>query len=133
MEKVQGTFYKNKKFIIEKLITYLQKELNIEYFSYKISDMDGNIADILVKKDSRIFKENIEGKEYVNFNIEELIDSRIFDNFDEIIITNLNFDGELMDLEYLRDSLKYYYLSYSEKVRKNLAEFASKKLFIGGI
>ena len=58
----------------------------------KIIDIDNNVADILVKSDSKIFKQNIEGKEYLNFNAEELIDSIMFDNEDEIIIADLNFD-----------------------------------------
>ena len=47
--------YENKQYLIEKLIIYLKNELNYEYTNYNIKDMNNNIADILVKKDSKIF------------------------------------------------------------------------------
>ena len=72
--------YPEKDFIIDRLIKYLKNELNLEYFRYKVSDIDGNTADILVKKDSKIFKNKIENQEYIKFNVEELIDKRMFDN-----------------------------------------------------
>lgn len=56
----------------------------MDYFKYKIIDIDDNIVDIIVRNDSKIFKDNIEGKEYLNFNAEELIDNRMFYNEDEI-------------------------------------------------
>lgn len=123
LDKVRKILYQEKNFMIDKLITYLKRELNVDYFQYRVIDIDGNIADILVKKDSKIFKENIEGKENINFNVEELIDSRMFKNEDEIIITDLNFEENLLNLGYLCDSLNYNYLSYSEEIKDKLLTF----------
>lgn len=125
MRKIKNTVYRNKEFIINKLIAYLQKELNIEYFVYNITDIDGNIADILVKKDSKLFNENIEGKDYIKFNVEELIDYRMFENKDDIIILGVNDDEKLIDLDYMQSSLDYYYLSYSEKIKDKLSTFVN--------
>ena len=88
-----------------------------------IDHINDNIVDILVKKDSKIFKEQIEGKEFLNFNAEELIDSRMFDNKDEIIIIDLNFDENLINVGYLCDSLNYNFLSYSDKIKERLSIF----------
>ena len=123
LDKIRKVLYQEKDFIIDRLIAFLKKELDIDYFKYKIVDIDDNIADILVKKDSNIFKDNIEEKEYLNFNAEELMDSRMFDNEDEIIILDMNFDENLINLEYLCDSLNYNYLSYSAKLKENLSIF----------
>ncbi len=123
LEKIRKILYQDKDFIIDRLIIYLKRELNIDYFKYKIVDIDNNIADILVKKDSKIFKDHIEGKEYLNFNVEELIDKRMFDNADEIIITDLNFDEKLLNLGYICDSLNYNFLSYSQDVKDKLSTF----------
>ena len=125
LDKIRKILYQEKDFIIARLITYLQRELNMDYFKYKIVDIDGNIVDILVKKDSKIFKENIEDKDFLNFNAEELIDSRMFDNEDEIIIVDLNFDENLLNLGYLCDSLDYNYLSYSDEIKDKLSTFAN--------
>ena len=123
LEKIRKVLYQEKDFIITKLITYLKKELDIDYFKYKIIDIEDNIVDILVKKDSKIFKDNIEGREFLKFNAEELIDNRMFDNEDEIIIVDLNFDENLINLGYLCDSLNYNYLSYSDEIKEKLSEF----------
>lgn len=123
LDKIRKILYQEKKFIIDKLIIYLKRELCINYYKYKIIDIDDNIVDILVKDDSQIFRNNIDGKEFLNFNAEELIDSRMFDNEDEIIITDLNFDENLLNLGYLCDSLNYNYLSYSEEIKNKLSTF----------
>lgn len=123
LDKIRKILYQEKNFIIDRLITYLKRELDIDYFKYKIIDIDDNIVDILVKKDSKIFKNNIKGKKILNFNAEELIDSRMFDNEDEIIITDLNFDENTLNLGYLCDSLNYNYLSYSEEIKDKLSIF----------
>ena len=68
---------------------------------------------------------NIKGKEFLNFNAEELIDSRMFDNEDEIIITDLNFDENLLNLGYLCDSLSYNFLSYSDAIKDKLSIFVN--------
>lgn len=125
LDKIREILYEEKDFIIDKLIIYLKKELDIDYYKYKVIDMDGNIADIIIKNDSKIFRNNIEGKEYLNFNVEELIDSRMFDNEDEIIITDLNFDEKLLNLGYLCDSLNYNYLSYSDEIKDKLTTFVN--------
>lgn len=125
LEKIRKVLYQEKYFIVDRLVTYLERELNIEYFSYKIVDIDGNIADILVKKGSKIFQENIEGKEYINFNVEELIDRRMFENKDEIIITDLNFDENLLNLGYICDSLNYRFLSDSDEIIEKLSTFVN--------
>lgn len=117
--------YPEKDFIIDRLIKYLKNELNLEYFRYKVSDIDGNTADIIVKKNSEIFKNNIENQQYIKFNVEELIDKRMFSNYDEIIIIDINFDEGLINLEYLCDSLNYNYLSYSNDVKEKLSIFIS--------
>ena len=123
LDKIRKILYQEKDFILDRLITYLKRELDIDYYKYKIIDIDDNIVDILVKKDSQIFRDNIDGKEFLNFNAEELIDSRMFDNEDEIIITDLNFDENLLNLGYLCDSLSYNYLSYSEVIKDKLSTF----------
>ena len=125
LDKIRKILYQEKDFIIERLITYLKRELDIDYYKYKIIDIDDNIVDILVKKDSQIFRDNIDGKEFLNFNAEELIDSRMFDNEDEIIIIDLNFDENLLNLGYLCDSLSYNYLSYSETIKDKLSTFVN--------
>jgi len=123
LEKAKNALYQEKKFITDKLIIYLKSETNNDYFSYKIVDVDGNVADILVKKDSQIFKNYIEEKDFLSRNVEELIDSRMFNNADEIIIVDLNFDEKIINLSYLCDSLSYQYLSYSETIQEKLSAF----------
>lgn len=123
LEKVRKILYKEKDFVIDRLITYLKRELNIDYFKYKIVDIDGNVADVIVKKDSELFRNNVEEQDYLKFNVEELIDKRMFDNDDEIIITDFNFDEKLLNLGYLCDSLNYNYLSYSDKIKEKLSTF----------
>lgn len=125
LEKVREVLYQNKDFILDKLITYLKRELNTNYFRYKITDIDGNIADIIVKENSPMFSKYVEGKEELNFNVEELIDKRMFNNYDEIIIVDLNFDQNLLNLGYLCDSLSYNYLSYSEEIKDKLSTFVN--------
>ena len=117
--------YPEKDFIIDRLIKYLKNELNFDYFRYKVSDIDGNMADIIVKKNSEIFKNNIENQQYIKFNVEELIDKRMFSNDDEIIIIDINFDEGLINLEYLCDSLNCNYLSYSNDIKEKLSIFSS--------
>ena len=123
LDKINKILYQEKKYVIDRLIKYLKNELNIDYYQYQVIDIDNNIADILVKKDSQIFKDNIENKEYLNFNVEELIDKRMFNNKDEIIITDLNFNENLINLGYLCDSLNYDFLSYSNIIKEKLSIF----------
>ena len=86
-------------------------------------DIDNNIADILVNKNSNIFKKYIAEKDFVAFNLESLIDNRMFKNEDEIIITDMNFDDQQINLGYLCDSLNYNNLSYSETLKDKLSVF----------
>lgn len=123
LEKVRKILYQQKYFIIDRLIVYLKQELEVEYFPYKVIDIDNNMADILVKKNSVIFEEDIKAKDFLEFNIEELIDSRRFDNKDEIILMDFNFDENLLNLGYLCDSLDYRYLSYSDEIKNKLSIF----------
>ena len=123
LEKIRKVMYQDKDFIINKLIKYLKNELEIEYFKYKIIDVEGNVADILVKQNSKIFEQNIYEKEALYFNVEELIDSRIYDNKDEIIIVDLNFEEKFINLGYICDSLEYKYLSYEKEIKEKLSTF----------
>ena len=123
LNKIRKILYQEKDFILDRLIMYLKRELDIDYYKYKVVDIDDNIVDILVKKDSKIFKDNIDRKEYLDFNAEELIDSRMFDYEDEIIITDLNFDENLLNLGYLCDCLNYNFLSYSNAIKDKLSTF----------
>lgn len=123
LDKIRKILYQEKDFIIDRLILYLKRELNIEYFKYTIVDVDNNIADILVRKDSEIFKDSIEDKELIEFNAEELLDIRMFDNKNEIIILDLNFDEKLLNLAYICDSLNYNFLSYSDEIKDKLSIF----------
>ena len=47
----------------------------------------------------------------------------MFDNNDEIIIIDLNFNEKILNLSYLCDSLTYNYLSYSEQIKDKLSTF----------
>ena len=98
-------------------------ELNKDYFKYKIIDINNNIADILVSQDSEIFKNLIQGNDFFEFNIEDLIDNKIFNNQEEIIIIDLNFEDKKINLGYLCDSLNYKNLSYSERLKNSLTSF----------
>lgn len=125
LDKIRKILYQDKDFIIDRLITYLKRELGIDYYKYKTVDIDDNVVDIIVKKDSKIFNENIKGRKFLDFNAEELIDSRMFDNEDEIIITDLNFDENLLNLGYMCDSLSYNFLSYSDVIKDKLSTFVN--------
>lgn len=123
LNKIRKILYQEKNFVIDKLIAYLKRELNIDYFKFKIIDIDGNIADIIVKEDSKIFEDNIKDRNFLNFNIEELIDCRMFNNKDEIIVIDFSFDENILNLGYLCDSLSYNYLSYSDEIIDKLSIF----------
>ena len=125
MNNVEKNYLNNKKFIIEKISILLNKVFNNQYYYYNVKDMYGNIADILVKENSKIFKENIEKKDFIDLNVEELIDSRMFDNYDEIIIIDLNCEENYLDYQYLSNSLDYYYLSYSKSLSDILKKFVN--------
>lgn len=133
--KVGKILYQDKDYIVNKLIAYLKKELNIEYFQHEIIDLNGNKAIVLIKENSKMFKENIEQKEFVNFHVEELIDKRMFENKNEVIILDINSEKKLLDLEYMCESLEYNYLSYSEEIKNELSNFVNyvfNKVIING-
>ena len=123
LDNIRQILYHEKDSIINTLIKYLKIELNKDYFKYKIIDINNNIADILVSQDSEIFKNLIQGNDFFEFNIEDLIDNKIFNNQEEIIITDLNFEDKKINLGYLCDSLNYKNLSYSERLKNALTPF----------
>lgn len=125
LQKIRRILYQEKNFIINKLIIYLKKELEIDYYQYRIIDINNNIAELLVKRHSQIFMENIQDKEFLDFNAEELIDNRIFKNKDEIVIADLGFDDKLLNLGYFCDSLSYNFLSYSDEIKDKLCTFVN--------
>lgn len=123
LERIEKILYQNKEFILKKLIIYLKKELNFEYFRYRVVDINNNIVDLLVKNNSQIFKEKIEGNDFLEFDIEELIDSRKYNNKDEILIIDIGLKEELINLRYVCDSLKYENLSYSDTIKEKMTKF----------
>lgn len=123
LDNIRQILYHEKDSIINTLIKYLKIELNKDYFKYKIIDINNNIADILVSQDSEIFKNLIQENDFFEFNIEDLIDNKIFNNQEEIIIIDLNFEDKKINLGYLCDSLNYKNLSYSERLKNSLTSF----------
>ena len=123
LSKLRKALHQEKQLVTTVLIKYLKHELNQEYFKYRVMDIDNNIADILVNKNSNIFKKYIAEKDFVTFNLESLIDNRMFKNEDEIIITDMNFDDKQINLGYLCDSLNYNNLSYSKTLKDKLSVF----------
>ena len=123
LKKINMILFPNRNKFIKLLVENLKENFNTEYFCYTITDINNNIADIIVKKDSQLFKTYINNTDYLNFDIENIIDKRLFNNFNEILIVNLNFNKDFLDLSYLYDSLQYYYLSYSEELKNNLIFF----------
>ena len=111
LDNIRQILYHEKDSIINTLIKYLKIELNKDYFKYKIIDINNNIADILVSQDSEIFKNLIQGN------------NKIFNNQEEIIIIDLNFEDKKINLGYLCDSLNYKNLSYSERLKNSLTSF----------
>ena len=123
LDNIRQILYHEKDSIINTLIKYLKIDLNKDYFKYKIIDINNNIADILVSQDSEIFKNLIQENDFFEFNIEDLIDNKIFNNQEEIIIIDLNFEDKKINLGYLCDSLNYKNLSYSERLKNALTYF----------
>ena len=114
LDNIRQILYHEKDSIINTLIKYLKIEL---------IDINNNIADILVSQDSEIFKNLIQENDFFEFNIEDLIDNKIFNNQEEIIIIDLNFEDKKINLGYLCDSLNYKNLSYSERLKNALTYF----------
>lgn len=123
LERIRKIMYQDKDFITHKLIKYLKREMGTEYFQYKVIDIDGNIGDVLVKKESKIFQKSIKEKDFLNFYVEDLINSKMFDNKDEIIVLDFNSEEKLINLGYICDSLNYDCLSYEKDIRDKLSIF----------
>ena len=123
LEKIRKKFYWDKSFIIEKLIKYLEKDLGIKYFHYEIVDQDYNFIDLLVKEDSNIYVKEIKDNEFMDYNVENLIDRKYKNNSDEIIIIGINSSDSYLDLQYLCNSLNYKSLSYSQEIKERLKIF----------
>ena len=114
LDNIRQILYHEKDSIINTLIKYLKIDLNKDYFKYKIID---------INKDIEIFKNLIQENDFFEFNIEDLIDNKIFNNQEEIIIIDLNFEDKKINLGYLCDSLNYKNLSYSERLKNSLTSF----------
>lgn len=123
LDMIKQILIQNKSFIITKLVQYLNQECHIEYYQYVLVDINNNIVDILVKKDSEIFENNISGKDYIDFSAEELTDKRIFNNNDDIIVIDCNSDENIINLAYLCDLLETPFLSYSDDLKEKLSTF----------
>ena len=123
LEKIRKKFYWDKSFIIEKLIKDLEKDLGIKYFHYEIVDQDYNFIDLLVKEDSNIYVKEIKDNEFMDYNVENLIDRKYKNNSDEIIIIGINSNDSYLDLQYLCNSLNYKSLSYSQEIKERLKIF----------
>ena len=121
--KVQAVVFQEKDFFVNKLISFFKEQIDLDYSYYKVNDINGNSAHILVRQASRIFQKNIEGKDKIQFEVEELIDSRMFDNTNEIIILDMNFDENFINLGYMCRTFDYAYLSYSDSFKKMLEAF----------
>ena len=101
--KMQAVLFQDKDFFVNKIQSFLKEQIDLDYNFYTVNDINGNRAHLLVRQASKIFEKYIDGKEIIEFDIEELIDSRMFDNTNEIIILDLNFDDNLINLS---DSFK---------------------------
>ncbi len=123
LEKIRKKLYWDKSFIVGKLIQYLEKDLGVKYYHYEIIDEDYNFIDLLVKEDSDIFKKEINGNDFLNYNIENLINKKYTNNTDEIIIIGINSENNYLNLQYLCDSLSYKFLSYSDNLKEKLNTF----------
>ena len=123
LNRINKILHQDKNFILNKLIIYLNRELDTKYYKYQVVDIDGNIADILVEKNSQIFEEQIKKQECLEFCVEDLIDRRMFKNSKEIIIVGINLDKDLINLAYLYDCLNYRFISYSSDVKDKIFKF----------
>ena len=123
LARIQAVLYQDKDYFITKIESYLKEEIGCEYKYYKVKDFNGNNAHILVKQGSKIFSRYIEDVEVLNFDIEELIDSIKFDNSNEIVILDMNFDDNHINIGYICLTLDYYFSSYSDGFKKILGAF----------
>lgn len=123
LEMVHNVLYQKKGTIVEALIKYLKNKLSLDYEHVVVQDIDGNIADVLVRTDSELFVSQLKSKDILEYNIENLIDKRMFNNLNDIIIIDLTGEPEYLNIGYLCDSLEYRYLSYSRELKEKLELF----------
>ena len=119
----ENIIYQDKLFIIDLLIEHLKDKTNNDYFWYTCVDIDLNVTDILVKENSNLFESHFKKNTQLDFNIERLLDKNLFNNQDEIILLDMNFDDNLLDIGYIAASLSYESLSYSENIKNVLSDF----------
>lgn len=116
IEQIKKVLIDKKEYVVNAIISRINMKMGLNFFYYKIQDIDGNIVDILVNEDSIIYKEYIEKKDILNFNAELLLDNRMFNNEEQIILLDINSTDEYINLEYLCNSLNYKNLSYSKRI-----------------
>ena len=123
LNEIENIIYQDKIFFIDLLIEYLKTTTNNDYFWYKSIDIDSNVTDILVKENSELFEKHFKENTQLDFNIERLLDKNLFSTQDDIILLDMNFDDNLLDIGYLADSLEYESLSYSDNLKNTLSDF----------
>lgn len=123
LNEIENIIYQDKIFFIDLLIEHLKTTTNNDYFWYKSIDIDSNVTDILVKENSELFEKHFKENTQLDFNIERLLDKNLFSTQDDIILLDMNFDDNLLDIGYLADSLEYESLSYSENLKNTLSDF----------
>lgn len=123
LNEIENIIYQDKIFFIDLLIEHLKTTTNNDYFWYKSIDIDSNVTDILVKENSELFEKHFKENTQLDFNIERLLDKNLFSTQDDIILLDMNFDDNLLDIGYLADSLEYESLSYSDNLKNTLSDF----------
>ncbi len=113
----------DKEKIVNLLINYLNENMNCKYLYSLIEDINGNSADTIVLKDSKLFDDEIEGHDLLKYDVELLIDRRYTKNNGEIIILELNAGANEINLEYLVESIRAEYISYSRELINYLEIF----------
>ena len=123
LDKVHRVMFQKKDLMIQALIQYLREQRSDEYEHFVVQDADGNVADILALKGSQLFQTEVSTKDYLEYNIENIIDKRMFDNEKDIIILDITGAGEYLNLGYLCESLDYPYVTYSKELKETLERF----------
>ena len=113
----------DKEKLVNLLINYLNENMNCKYLYSLIEDINGNSADTIVLKDSKLFDDEIEGHDLLKYDVELLIDRRYTKNNGEIIILELNAGANEINLEYLVESIRAEYISYSRELINYLEIF----------
>lgn len=123
LERAHSVMYQKKEPLVNALIRYLKNSLSIDYEHIVMQDIDGNIADVLVRSNSELFNTQLKSKDILEYNIENLIDKRMFNSLNDIIIIDLSVDPKYLNIGYLCDSLEYKYLTYSRELKEKLELF----------